>query len=87
MNQTIDTGLYGKRAKGTTMEAHAGTIGIEVGRRVKPRRRRLASIATAIRERRAERAERAYRLRVNGGPVQSLPGSEHTHLVRRPRGF
>jgi hypothetical protein len=87
MNQTIDTGLNGKRAKGAAMEPHAGTIAITTGQTGRPRRRRLAELAAAIRTRRIERAERAYSLRANGARVQSVAGSEHTHLMRLPRGF
>jgi hypothetical protein len=66
------------------MEAHAGTITIGA---VRPRRRRLAEALTAIRRRRITRAERAHSLRANGTVPYSVPGSEHAHLLRRPRGF
>jgi hypothetical protein len=69
------------------MEAHAGRIGIDIVRPAKPRRRLLAELRAALRQRRTERAERAYRLQANRGELQSLPGSDHSHLVRRPRGF
>ena len=87
MSQTIDTGLNGKRAKGAAMEAHAGTITIGTGQAVRPRRRRLAEIMAAVRQRRIARAERAHSLRANGKVPYSVPGSEHAHLLRRPRGF
>ena len=78
MSQTIDT-------KGATMEAHAGTI--TIGRTARPRSRRLAELMASIRRRRIQQAERAYSLRANGAAIRSLSGSEHTHLIRRPRGF
>jgi hypothetical protein len=68
------------------MEAHTGTIGISTGRRSRPRRRRLAAILETIRRRRLERAARVHSLRTNGAGVRSIPGSEHTHLLRQ-RGF
>jgi len=68
------------------MEAHAGTISIGTGRRIKTRRR-LSQLREGIRRRRAERAERAYSLRMNGTTGPSVPGSEHTHLINRPRGY
>jgi hypothetical protein len=69
------------------MEAHAGTIRIGTGAAIEPRKRRLAQLLARISERRVERAERAYNIRRNGTRVDSLPGSEHSHLIRRPRGF
>jgi hypothetical protein len=69
------------------MEAHAGTISIGAGTAVAPRRRRLSWIRAAIRQKRIARAERAHALRMAGNPPRSVPGSEHSHLVRRPRGF
>ena len=68
------------------MEAHAGTISVGAGRRIKPRRR-LLQLREGIRRRRAQHAARAYSLRKNGISARSLPGSEHTHLINRPRGF
>lgn len=69
------------------MEAHAGTIGIRTGYARRPRASRLAQIRQAIRDRRQERAQRAYALRMSAQQVSFVPGSEHTHLMRRPRGF
>ncbi len=69
------------------MEAHAGTITIGTGQTVEPRRKRLADAMAALRQRHIARAERAYTVRANGAELQSVPGSEHTHLLRRPRGF
>ena len=69
------------------MEAHTGTITIRTGKILEPRRNRFAEVMTAIRRRRSARAERAYSLRANAPRVTSLPGSDHTHLIRRPRGF
>jgi hypothetical protein len=68
------------------MEAHAGTITIGTGRRIKARHR-LLRLREGIRRLRAERAERAYSLRINGAGAPSVPGSEHTHLINRPRGY
>jgi hypothetical protein len=70
------------------MEAHAGTISIGTGVAKSPRKRRLATIREGIRRRRRERVERAHILRMNGiGARSSVPGSEHAHLISRPRGF
>ena len=65
------------------MEAHAGTIGI--GGRTKPLRR-LALLRQGVRRRRLDRAARAHSLRMSGISSSSIPGSEHTHLLRQ-RGF
>ena len=65
------------------MEAHAGTIGI--GRQTKPLRR-LALLRQSVRRRRLDRAARAHSLRMSGISSSSIPGSEHTHLLRQ-RGF
>jgi hypothetical protein len=46
-----------------------------------------ANIRAAIRRRRQERARRAYALRTNGPRAPFIPGSEHTHLLQRGRGF
>jgi len=69
------------------MEAHAGSITIRAGRATRPRRRRFADLVTAIRAARLERARRAHSLRTRGRQAYSVPGSEHTHLIHRPRGF
>lgn len=69
------------------MEAHAGTITIGTGRPARSRRRHLAELRKTIRRRRLEHAERVHSLRANSAEVRSLPGSDHSHLVRRPRGF
>jgi len=74
MSQAIDTGLAEHpRIAGTT-------------KRLTPRRRRLTELREAIRRRRLDRAERAYSLRASGISAPSVPGSEHTHLLRQ-RGF
>jgi hypothetical protein len=86
MNRTSDIGLVGKRAKGAAMEAHTGTIGIGTAGRTRPWRQRLAQLRAALRRRRIDRAARAHSLRVNGAGGRSIPGSEHTHLLRQ-RGF
>ena len=69
------------------MEAHAAGITIRAGRTIKPRRGAFAELMAAIRAARLERARRAHSLQTSGPQVYSLPGSEHTHLIRRPRGF
>ena len=69
------------------MEAHAGSITIGTGRAVRPRRRALSQLRDAIRRRKVGRAERAYATRMNGEQIEWVPGSEHTHLLNRPRGF
>jgi hypothetical protein len=70
------------------MEAHTGTIGIRTGYRVKSQRpSRLAAIRAGIRRRREERARRAHALRANGARASYVPGSEHSHILLRPRGF
>jgi hypothetical protein len=68
------------------MEAHAGTISVGIGRRVRPRRR-LLQLRDGIRRGRAQRAERAYSIRASGVDARPVPGSEHTHLLNRPKGF
>jgi hypothetical protein len=69
------------------MEAHTGAVTFPSEWTQSPRRSRLAEIRAAIRRRRADRAERAYSMRASGPPTNSIPGSEHTHLMGRPRGF
>jgi hypothetical protein len=69
------------------MEAHAGTIGIRTGTARRQRRPRLTAFIDGIRRRRQERARRAHALRTNRGGAPFVPGSEHTQLLRRPKGF
>ena len=88
MTEAIDTGLsQPAQPRGAAMEAHAGSITIGTGRTARPRRRVLSQFRGALRRRRIERAERAYALRMNGERTGSVQGSEHTHLLNRPRGF
>jgi hypothetical protein len=69
------------------MEAHTGTASFP-GRFTKgPRRRRFAEVTSALRRRRAMRAERAKNMRALRARTYSVPGTEHAHLVRRPPGF
>ena len=68
------------------MEAHAGTITIGTRNRRGARQRRLGQLRERIRQRRLQRAERAYSLRRNEISARSVPGSEHTHLLRQ-KGF
>jgi hypothetical protein len=73
-----------KKARGVAMEAHTGTIGIGTEYRAKPRGpRSLAALRERIRQRSEERARRAHALRANGVAASYVPGSEHTHLLRR----
>ena len=69
------------------MEAHTGAVTFPSEWAKRPRRRRISEIRAAIGRRRAMRAERAYSLRASATGVESIPGSEHSHLMRRPRGF
>lgn len=69
------------------MEAHTGAIPIGTGQAVKPRRHLMSELREGIRQRRSQRAERAHSLRTNGAGPSSIPGSEHAHLLKRPRGF
>jgi hypothetical protein len=68
------------------MEAHAGTIGIGTRPATGKRAGWLTSFRTRLRDVRRDRAARAQNLRMNGGDMRSVPGSEHTHLLRQ-RGF
>ena len=47
---------------------------------------RLVAIRRGLRQRRLDRAARAHSLRISGLRSPSVPGSEHTHLLRS-RGF
>ena len=69
------------------MEAHTGAVTFPTEWTKSPRRSRLAEIRAALRRRRLVRVERAYSMRVSGPRAYSVPGSEHSHLIRRPRGF
>jgi hypothetical protein len=70
------------------MEAHAGSITIGAGREAgHPRRRVLSWLREAIQQRKGRRAELAHTLQVNRERIDSVQGSEHTHLLNRPRGF
>jgi hypothetical protein len=69
------------------MEAHTGAITFPSEWAKRPRRRRLHLLRELIRIRRERAALRAYTARSNRSVPISIPGSEHTHLLRRPRGF
>jgi hypothetical protein len=69
------------------MEAHAGTIGIRTRRRRRPRTEWLTQLMLRVREQRMERARRAHAMRETSAGLTSVQGSEHSHLLRRPRGF
>jgi len=68
------------------MQAHAGTIGIRTGPATGKRSGWLTSFRARLRHRRRDRAARGHSLRMSGSDVRSVPGSEHTHLLRQ-RGF
>ena len=64
------------------MEAHAGRIRVHTPKRAKPRRR--TGLLRFLRALSAAQRERA--IRTHDARVRSVPGSEHTHMLR-PRGF
>ena len=64
------------------MEAHAGTIGVRTGPATRKRSGWLTSFRVRLSDRRRDRAARAHSLRMSGSDVRSIPGSEHTHLLR-----
>jgi hypothetical protein len=65
------------------MEAHAGTVRIPTPTEAKPRRRgRLLQLLREV-----SRAHRERAIQTHDARVRSIPGSEHTHLIRRPPGF
>ena len=68
------------------MEAHTGAVTFPREWAKRSRRRRLAELREAITLRRIQRAKRAYSLR-SSNRMYSIPGSEHSHLIHRPRGF
>jgi hypothetical protein len=68
------------------MEAHAGRIGIRTGPATGQRSGWLTGFRARLRDRRRDRAARAHSLRMSGTDVRSLPGSEHSHVLRH-RGF
>jgi hypothetical protein len=47
----------------------------------------LTQLRESLRQRREERARRAHTMRMNGSQASFVPGSEHTHVLRRRRGF
>jgi hypothetical protein len=65
---------------------HAGTIGIRTRPATRQRSGWLANLRARLRDRRRDRAARAHSLRTSGSDLPSIPGSEHTHLLRQ-RGF
>jgi hypothetical protein len=69
------------------MEAHTGAISFPSEWAKRPRRRRLQLLRELVRARRESAALRGYTARSNHSVPTSIPGSEHTHLLRRPRGF
>jgi hypothetical protein len=51
------------------------------------RRPGFVVLRAAFRRRREDRALRAHALRVNGAGAPLVPGTEHTHLIPRGKGF
>jgi hypothetical protein len=66
------------------MEAHAGTIRIPTQTETKPRRRRVR-LLELLRE--ISQANRERTIQRHHAQVHSVAGSDHTHLINRPRGF
>jgi hypothetical protein len=69
------------------MEAHTPAITFPSEWARRPRRRPLHLLRELVRTQRELAAQRAYDARSNRSTPVSIPGSEHTHLLRRPRGF
>jgi DNA primase len=69
------------------MEAHTPVVTFPSEWAKRPRRPRLHLFRELVRTRRERAALRAYSARSNRSVPVSIPGSEHTHLLRRPRGF
>jgi hypothetical protein len=69
------------------MSSGATTVRIPAGYATKPRPGRWAMFREGVRLRRQERARRAQALRTNGARAPYVPGSEHTHILPRGRGF
>jgi hypothetical protein len=69
------------------MEAHTGAVTFPKEWTRRPRRRRLHRLRTLVRAHRERAALAAYTAKSNRSVLTSIPGSEHTHLLRRPRGF
>lgn len=69
------------------MSAHTGAIGVGTG----PGKPRSIGWLTGLRERardrRRQRSRRAHALRMSRAKLNHVPGSEHTHLLPRSRGF
>ncbi len=66
------------------MEAHAGTVRVHTTpTTAKPRRR--SRLVALLRE--LSRAQRERAIQTHDARVRSIPGSEHSHLIRRPPGF
>jgi hypothetical protein len=64
------------------METHAGTT-INARRERTPRPHRLTQLRARLRQRRLQRAERAYSMRKSGSSAPAVSGSEHTHLLHK----
>jgi hypothetical protein len=62
-------------------------IEIRAGFAGKRRSSRLTLLRENARRRRRERARRAHALREGGRNAPQIPGSEHTHVLPRRKGF
>ena len=69
------------------MEAHTPTITFPSEWARRPRQRRLGILRELVRTRRDLAVQRAYAAKSGNSARISIPGSEHTHLLHRPRGF
>jgi len=73
--------------RGAEMEAHTPAITFPSEWAKRLGQRRLHLLRELVRARQERAALRAYTARSNQPVPASIPGSEHTHLLRRPRGF
>jgi PleD family two-component response regulator len=65
----------------------AGAIDVLTRPEARHRRERIARMRERIRQRRRERARRAHALRSRGSRATYVPGSEHSQMLRGPKGF
>ena len=64
-----------------------GDLGLRGGFAGRRQPTRLSLLREGARRRRRERARRAHALRESGPTAPHVPGSEHTHMLPRGRGF
>jgi hypothetical protein len=67
-------------------DVHAG-IGVLAVPEARHRREKIARMRERIRQRRRERARRAHALQSSGSHATYVPGSEHSQMLRSPKGF